>query len=87
MKISELKEVTSTTGRLIEFLNSLPDDEVFRNSEIEEKLNINIDSVNLRKNKTQLKIYNTKVHIDGHKCRVWGNSAAIQQLKTKLNEN
>lgn len=87
MKISELKEISSTVSRLIKYLKSLPDDEVFRNSEIEEKLNINLDSTNLRKNNTQLKPYTTRVSIDGYKCRVWGNENAINQLKTKLNEN
>lgn len=87
MKISELKEVTSTVSRLIEFLKTLPVDEVFRNSEIEEKLNINLDSTNLRKNKTQLAPYNIRISIDGHKCRVWGSMYAINTIKNKLNEN
>lgn len=85
MKISNFSNGRSESfSRLVAFLNTQPEDEVFTSAEIEARVDVHLDSKAIR---NRVQDYRETVMLDGRKTRVWGNKKAIAALREQLSEN
>jgi len=81
MKISELKCSLLPHVQIIEFLNTLSNDEVIPSREIEEKLQLSLNSGSIHRHARELKDYYEPVLIEGRRTKVWGNKKAIAAVR------
>lgn len=85
MKISKIAESSgSLVDRIIEFLESQPDDEVFTTRELTEKFQKGINGGAFRANRHRWKDYEIKINFAGGMRSVWGNKNAIQTLRQQI---
>lgn len=87
MKISKISSTKTVITRILEFLNTLPDDEVVSTRELEEHLSLSTNSGDVRRNWYKLANNVETASIDGCRTRVWGNKKAISALRKQFNEN
>jgi hypothetical protein len=71
----------SNVDKLLAFLNTQPNDEVFSTADLREKLNFTLDGQGFRGQRHRLKEYETKIILNGRLSSVWGNKTAIVKLK------
>ena len=82
MKIAKmLATAGSETDKLIAFLDSQPNDEVFSTAELQEKLQCALNSGRFKAQRSRWKNYETKIVLNCRAASVWGNKTAIAQLK------
>ena len=86
MKLSDVTSNKTAVIRVLELMNSLPDDEVLTTSELEQQLSISVQSGSIKRNWQKLKDHVELVTVDGLRTRVWGNKKAIATLRSQLNE-
>jgi hypothetical protein len=86
MKIAKiLKQSGTSIDRVLAFLNTQPDDEIFTTSEMEEALgNAEIHSGSFRTKSWLWKDYTHKMAVNGRFQSVWGNRKSIAQLRKQL---
>ena len=87
MKISELKSSRPAHVRLIPLLESLAEDEVLTNSELQERFQINTLNGNILRHKEKFIDHCQVVSMGGAKIKVWGSKKAIAALREQISEN
>ncbi len=88
MKITDaIGRVGSETDRLLAFLDSQPDDEIFSTNELREQLHAAFNSGSFGAQRARWKDYEFKMVVDGRYQSMWGNKTAIAALRKKEEES
>ncbi len=88
MKLTDaLGRAGSETDRLLAFLDSQPDDEIFSTNELREQLHATLSNGTFHSQRARWKDYEVKMVIDGRLQSMWGSKTAIAALRQKEEES